>query len=354
MAKAKRGGPIGVGVAGLGRAGWMGHCGELEPRGDRFAVVAASEPMLADRRAEFEARFAGTEARAYGSYEAMLADARVELVSIASRTADHEAQAAAALKAGKHVVLEKPMAGDLKAAKRIARVATKSAGQLLVRHNRRFETAMTAVRSLMKSKVLGKVHTIRLRRQSFQYRADWQALKASSGGQLLNWGPHVIDHGLVLMGSPVASVWSDLRRLTARGDAEDHVQLLLTAENGVVCDIEISGAVASGEPEWAVHGDRGSLNCTGRTIRLRHLDPGCKPKLGRATTGDPGGYGWSKGLEWVEREFEAEASEYGVESDIWDAVYGAVRGRKKYPITVEHALEVMRVIDVAKKGTPFA
>lgn len=330
------------------------HCKELEARAGLFSVVAATEPVSKERRGEFEERFSGHEARAYASFEAMLGDERVELVSIASRTADHEGQAKAALKLGKHVVLDKPMAGDLKAAKRIARAAEKSSGRLMVRHNRRFETAMSAIAAVLKTRVLGKVHTIRLRRQNYQYRADWQALKSAAGGQLLNWGPHVIDHGLVLLGSPVSSVWSDLRRLTARGDAEDHVHLLLTGENGAVCDIEISGAVAMSEPEWAVHGDRGSLRCTGRTIELRHLDPACKPKLGRATTGDPGGgYGWNAGLEWVERTFEAEAAEYGKESDIWDAVHGAVRGRKKYPISVEHALEVMRVVEVAKRGTGF-
>jgi len=344
---------IGVGVVGLGRAGWGMHCKELEARPNKFAVVAACEPVSGERRGEFEQRFEGAAARAYESFEELLADERVELVAIASRTLDHEPQARAALKAGKHVVLDKPMAGDLKAAKRIAKAAEASKGRLFVRHNRRYETAFTAIREVLKSKVLGRPHTIRLRRHNFQHRADWQALKSAAGGQLLNWGPHLIDHGLVLLGSPVKAVWSDLRKITARGDAEDHVHLILTGENGVVCDLEVSGAVAIGEAEWAIHGDRGSLTCSGNTIKLKHLDPASEPSKGKASTGMTEGYGSGK-LEWVERTIEATAEEHGDPSDVWDAVHATVRGRKKYPITVEHAVEVMRVVDAAKKGTAFA
>jgi len=352
MGKSNKG-PIGVGVVGLGRAGWGMHCKELEARGEKFAVVAACEPVSGERRGEFETRFSGVGATAYASFEELLADERVELVSIASRTQDHEPQAIAALKAGKHVALDKPMAGDLKSAKRIARAAEKSAGQLFVRHNRRYETAFTAIREVLKSRALGKVHTIRLCRHSFQHRADWQTLKSSAGGQLLNWGPHLIDHGLVLLGSPLKSVWSDLRKITARGDAEDHVHLILTGENGVVCDIEISGAVALGDDQWAIHGDRGSLTCNGNTIKLKHLDPAFKPSKGRASTGMTEGYGGGP-LPWVERTIEATGDEHGAPSDVWDAVHATLRGRKKYPITVEHAVEVMRVVEMAKKGTAFA
>ncbi|MEM1207981.1 MAG: Gfo/Idh/MocA family oxidoreductase [Planctomycetota bacterium] len=352
MAKRAKG-PIGVGVVGLGRAGWGMHCGELEARPAKFAVVAACEPVMAERRGEFETRFAGDEARAYTSFDELLHDPRVELVSIASRTSDHEPQAVAALKAGKHVAVDKPMAGDLKAARRIARAAERSEGGLFVRHNRRYEPAFTAIRALLKQKLIGKVHTIRLRRQNYQHRADWQTLKSHAGGQLLNWGPHLLDHGLVLLGSPVASIWSDLRRLTARGDAEDHVHIVLTGENGVVCDIEISGGVALAEPEWAIHGDRGSLTCTGNAIHLRHLDPAFKPSKAKASTGTPQGFGGAP-LSWGVRDVTATAEEHGDTSDIWDAVYDTIRRNKKHPITVEHALEVMRLADVAKKGTPFA
>jgi predicted dehydrogenase len=349
----KRGRPIGVGVVGLGRAGWGMHCRELEARPGAFAVVAACEPVMEARRDEFEQRFAEHDAKAYASFDAMLADTRVDLVSIASRTADHEPQAIAALRAGKHVCVDKPMAGDYASARRIVRAAEKSDGRLFVRHNRRFEAAFTAIRDELKTKAIGRVHTIRLRRQSFQHRADWQALKAAAGGQLLNWGPHLIDHALLLLDAPVVSIWSDLRKLTARGDAEDHVHLILTAENGRVCDLEISGGVALPEPEWAIHGDRGSLTCTGPALTIRHLDPDFKPPRSRATTGTPLGYAGG-GLPWVQRTVEVTAEDHGGPDALWDAVHATIRRGRKFPITLEHALEVMRVIHVAKKGTPFA
>ena len=82
------------------------------------------------------------------------------------------------------------------------------------------------------------------------------------GGQLLNWGPHVIDHALQFLGTPPVKMWSNLAKVAAMGDAEDHVRILLENERGMVVDLEISGGRVISEPAYIVQGTRGSLSCS--------------------------------------------------------------------------------------------
>src|SRR5205807_10381920 len=102
-------------------------------------------------------------------------------------------------------------------------------------------------------------------------RSDWQTLREFGGGQLLNWGPHLIDWGLQLIGGNASDVWSDCRRVVAGGDAEDHVKLLIRGGGGCVADIEISGAEGAPGPMFHLSGSRGSLVIDNETYRLRFL-----------------------------------------------------------------------------------
>src|SRR5205823_5810703 len=102
-----------VGVCGLGRAFLLTAPALI---GDpRVRIVAAAEPR-AEGRARFEADFKG---RAYADIAGLCADPDVDLVYIASPHALHGAQAVAAAKAGKHVLVEKPMALELDDAARM-------------------------------------------------------------------------------------------------------------------------------------------------------------------------------------------------------------------------------------------
>ena len=85
---------------------------------------------------------------------------------------------------------------------------------------------------------------IKLSRLGYAQRWDWQTLKEFGGGQLNNWGPHLIDHALQFINAPVKSVWSDMRQISASGDAEDHVKMVIRGENNIVVDIEISAGAA--------------------------------------------------------------------------------------------------------------
>ncbi|NJN83991.1 MAG: Gfo/Idh/MocA family oxidoreductase [Caldilineaceae bacterium] len=101
--------PIRVGIAGLGRSGWDIHARLLEPLAEQFQIVAVLDAD-SNRRAEAIDRF---DCQAYTEYDDLLADPAVELMVVALPSFLHADASIAALKSGKHVVCEKPMATSL-------------------------------------------------------------------------------------------------------------------------------------------------------------------------------------------------------------------------------------------------
>jgi predicted dehydrogenase len=346
--------PIRIGLVGVGRAGWGMHCSELDKRADKFRIVAAADvdPARLDRMTQ---RYPGI--KTYASIEELAADPDVEVVDIATPSTFHVTNAAVALRAGKDVFLEKPIAATHADAVKLRQLSARSRrGKLYVRHNRRFEPAFQHVREIIGSGLLGDVFEIKLRRHGFQRRDDWQAVVHTGGGQLLNWGPHIIDHGLRLLDAPLRDMWSDLKKVAALGDAEDHLKIILRGTNGRLVDLEISGGVALGEPVWTVYGTRGSLTSNEQTIKTKTLDPKQSLPARRADPGTPpldAAFGNAEKLRWVEQEIPVKPST-GCDTDsVWDHLHAALRRGEPFPITLDQAVEVMKVADAAKRGTPF-
>lgn len=340
--------PIRVGVAGLGRAGFSMQCKELATLGDSFTLAAACDPYEAARQ-RFEEAY--PEAKAYQTLDDLCDDVDLDLISIATRSTDHIAHARQALRSGKHVVVDKPMAVELADAEALAKEVQSGQypGQCFVRHNRRFEPGLVAIQDILTQGLLGEVHTARLRRHNYQRRSDWQSLRDQGGGQLLNWGPHLIDHALVLLGGPADSQWSCLKRLTTVGDAEDHVHLCME-RSGLTVDLEISGGVNRPEPEYAVYGTRGSLICTGTSLSLKHLPLDFEFTALDANPGQPvDGYGKPDELTWIEETRELPGgSDFNLE--YWREVAATLTGQAEFPIPLDHALEVMRVVERARQS----
>lgn len=338
--------PIRLGLVGLGRAGVGMHCPELKGKEKMFTIVAACD-VIPERRERMAKQYG---CRAYARIEDLIADPQVEMVDIATRSCDHCKHTKLALKAGKMVFLEKPICHTYAQALQLQKLARTHKGRLYIRHNRRFEPAFQHIREIMASGLLGQVFEIKLRRVGYQRRDDWQTLKRFGGGQLLNWGPHLVDHGLRLLEAPLQRVWSDLKLVAAAGDAEDHIKLILTGANGRIVDIEISGGAAIGEPEWLVWGTRGAISCTGNTLTLKYLDPRRPLKRRQANPNTPGAtFGAPETLRWIEKTMPVNPRRKVNVSTIWEELYGAIRQGGRFPISIDEAIEVMKVIAMARK-----
>ena len=346
-------GLIKLGMVGIGRAGGGMHCRELDSRKAMFQIVAACD-LIEERRDQMAEQYG---CRTYEDIADLIADPDVEMVDIATRSYNHFGHVKMALEAGKDVFIEKPMSCTYAEADAMRKIANESSGNLYVRHNRRFEPGFQHIREIIASGILGDVYEIKLRRVSYSRRDDWQTLKKFGGGQLLNWGPHIIDHGLQFLGAPEAplkGIWSDLKRVAAVGDAEDHLKIILTGENGCIVDLEISGGAAISQPEYMIWGTKGALVCSGNTITLKYLDPQVELPSREPNPGTPGkGFGSAESLPWIEDSIEVNPAKKVSMPMIWDKLYKAVREGAEFPIALDQAVEVMRVVSAAKEGTEF-
>jgi predicted dehydrogenase len=337
--------PIKVGVVGLGRAGWDIHVRRLRDD-DRFQITAVTD-FLEERLNEAKTEF-GCET--FADFESFLAGADCELVVVASQSKDHAAQSIAAARSGRHVVVEKPMATSVSDATRMIKAAEKADTKLFVHQNYRYHPDVRHIQEVIKSGILGKVFEIRIRLLHFARRNDWQTLQKFGGGTLNNTCPHFVDAALLLLESPVKTMFSDLKLTTDVGDADDHVKLLLKGENGRVVDMEVSTSCAFPESKWTVLGTAGTMRSDGKTSEFKYFDPKKAAPLKVYETPPEGRkYGSGDVLPWVE---ETRPTTAEVASDFYDNVHAVLRNRKKMEITPESVREVIRVIEKAHRDNP--
>ncbi len=344
---------IKVGILGLGRAGFNMHQSELGRYPELFTIVAGADPLF--HRAEELQKRCG--AKPYHNLEEMVAEPEVELVSVASRSVDHVQHTLQALEAGKYVMVEKPIAVNYQEALQYRQAEKKFPGRLFLRHNRRFEPGFVFLRELIAAGNIGEVFEIKLRRLSYQLRSDWQVLTECEGGQMNNWGPHLLDQALTLLESPVKDIWCDRKHVLAAGDAEDHFRILLRAENGRLADIQISGAVALPEPYFTVYGTRGTLVCKNDQELsynwvlpdVSAVSPAASADTPAILPGEPATGKMNNPLAMRWGTLMVEPKDNVDTWHIWKYLYQSIREGKTYPISLAQALEVVRITEEAKR-----
>ena len=257
---------IKVGIIGLGRSGRDIHIATLLKL-PAYEIVAVSD-ALEDRLAQVRE---WCTCRAYTDYQMLLADPDVELVVVATTSFSHCTIALQALAAGKHVLVEKPMATHLADADRMIAAAQASGKLLTVFQNRRFDPDLAKVREVIGSGCLGEIVHIRRNVYDYSRRTDWQALQKYGGGMLNNLGAHILDQVMLLMNYDVRDIFADVKRTVSAGDAEDHLKVVLRNDK-LTLDLELFSCCAYPEFGWQVMGTRGTLTESNGKLRYRYVD----------------------------------------------------------------------------------
>ena len=338
--------PISVGVVGLGRSGWDIHVRGI--RDDpRYRIVAAVD-MQADRRREAERELG---CATFEDFAPMLKQTDAELIVVASPSHMHAKQTIAAFKAGRHVSVEKPVAQTAREFDRMVAAATQAKKQLFVHHNYRWMRSFTFMQDVLKSKKLGKLFHLGWLVHGFGRRSDWQCLQAHGGGLLNNHGTHLLDQILMLMGAPVVDVLSDMKHISDAGDCEDHIKMMVRAENGVTADLELSTAAATPLGHITFLGANGSMIIQGGRAHLKYFDPRkIRPlKLKKTLAAAGREYATDRSLPWVEEHLPVEGPDIGT---FYDAVIDTIRNRKKFPVNPDQVRHVLNVIEICRKQNP--
>lgn len=351
--------PLAVGIIGFGRSGCDIHANAIKQMPDRYQVVAICDP-LPERRTDER----WPQAKACANVEELLATSEVELVIVASPNKFHANHALAALKAGKHVLCEKPFGFTTADVDAMIAAAKESGKVLQPFHQRRFEADFRKVREICRSGLLGRISFIRTSWVGFSRRWDWQTTREFGGGQLYNNGPHPLDHALELFGDAEPEVWCDLRRSLGSGDAEDEVQILLKAPGSPTVQIDLLATAAYPQDRWYVCGTAGGLRGNGDRLEWKWVDWSTMPERPVDTKPTPDRSYNKEKLEWKEDSWLAKGTvdsgagaapgnqpTLDMYADLWNSI------REGTPQTISPAI-VRRRVSILQKcyqltGTPF-
>jgi len=327
-------------VVGLGRIGFSFHAPVLAAHAG-FELAATVDPEPTRRT---EAREAW-QVNAFPDLTTLLENDAPDLVVIASPTPFHRDQAVQALRAGCHVVCDKPVATSLVDFDVMAAAAKESGRHLIAYQPARFHPSISALKSILRRGTIGKVHTLVRNRCNFSRRNDWQALIRHGGGMLNNYGSHCLDEILSLLGTPdFVSVHCITRRLASLGDADDHVKAVLHTTDGVLIDLTISQANPIEDVSWQVHGPYGSAvwHETERYWQVRSFDPikHPPPKLQSGLAAGDRSY-QTESLTW--NEIRIAAADFPP-IDYYGAVHAALTTTAAPPVNVAESRKLLELI----------
>ena len=349
---------INVGIVGIGRIGRSMAKKEISQFPDKFRVVAACD-LIPERTAQIAELYEGC--REYTDYAEMLKQADIDLVYICTRSCDHYEHALMAFEAGKDVLLEKPVTISYEQALDLySRANKEGTPRLYVHQQRRLESAFTKVKEVVDSGILGRVYEVNTVQSDFQHRDDWQTISEFGGGQLLNWGPHIIDHSLQLLGTKTFEMQSYLTQATAGGDCEDHLRIRFIGDNNRVVNMCISGGMALHRGRsFEAFGTRGAAVYEDGKLTLRYINPEQEIPLvissretPGAAFGSSGTYKSSLEIDWKTEEYEVAVA--GPEmAQFWNYLYETLENGKPFLLTDDDILAIMRTISTVKAQNKY-
>lgn len=241
-----------IGLIGCGRIVQSVHLGILTSL-PNVELVAMAEP---DEQRRGEASRRAPAAKAVAKWEDLLAMSDVQGVVIALPTGMHAAGAIAALQAGKHVYLEKPIATNLEDAQAVIDT-WKTSGKIgMVGFNYRYNPLLLSAKKKIEAGAIGQVVAVR---SNFCSAAralpTWKQSRVTGGGVLLDLASHHADLARFLFNTEVKSVHAAQRSVLSENDA---AALELTLENDVVVQSFFTMASAD-EDRWEFYGTKGKI-----------------------------------------------------------------------------------------------
>ncbi len=195
MSKQLKVGVIGVGgIANTHMPGWS--------LSEHTEVVAGSDvdsKILEDWGKKYEVK------KLYARADDLINDPTIDIIDVCTPSSYHEPLSIAALKAGKHVLCEKPLAPTPEAVQRMIDARDASGKLLMTAQHQRFQGDSKAMMAEIQTGALGSIYHARgwmLRRAAFPGRASFVQKRHSGGGACIDIGVHVLDLTLWLMGNP--------------------------------------------------------------------------------------------------------------------------------------------------------
>ena len=346
--------PLRVALMGLGRSMFEDHFSVFRDHPALFKVVCACD-IVKERRDRIAEVF--PDCRMFRQFSDMLDESDVDLVDIATCSTDHVKHAVKSLQKGFWTLVETPMALTPDDALILKGAALKAKNRLLVMHRGLFDPDFLLAKEVMGDPRLGQIFSIRIRKEDFIRRDDWQCVKRLGGGASYYAMPDIILQALRLLPTPPVQLWTELKRIASLGDAEDYAHVNLKCRDMVTADLEFNGGVLpiNRSNSFEIHAERGMFAVRpGETSgELRIISPGFKFPRRRSSVRTPEFADMHEEIPVEVLKVElSRGSEWGLPA-FWKRVYETVRTAAPFPITLDEALEAVKFTHLMKKTSPF-
>ncbi len=332
--------PLRVAVIGYGLAGSAFHAPVIDAtEGAAVAAIVTGNP---ERSAAARDRYPDAEVVPDVQLLWGIAD-RLDVAVIATPNRTHVPLGVAALEAGLHVVVDKPLAATADDGRILVEAARRSDRVLTVYHNRRWDADFRTLHRIIARGELGEVHRLesRFERWRPEPKPGWRQDPApeEAGGLLYDLGPHLIDQALLLFG-PVRDVYAELDSRRPGSRVDDDVFLALTHESGVRSHLWMNVISASNAARFRVLGSHATWTKFGMDVQEARL---------RA------GEGGGRGAEPEEQcgtlddgeSSRGTAAEPGDYTGFYAALRRAIRDGGPPPVEPEDAIAGLEVIEEA-------
>ena len=244
-----------------------------------------------------------TGCRAYYDYAKMLKDPTVDVVSICTPSGLHGKIAIDAMKAGKHVLCEKPMTLNLIDAKKIVETNKKTGKKFFLVKQNRYNPPIMALKDAFKKGHLGKVFLINAtvywnRNNEYYDEVNWRGTKKMDGGALFNQSSHFLDL-MLWLGGDVTSVFAVMDNVAHPNiETEDIGVIIIKFKKGAIGTLQYTTAVyeKNFEGTIGVLGTKGTVKIGGQYINemeFWNVEGVSQPQL--APSNPPNDYGAYKG-----------------------------------------------------------
>jgi predicted dehydrogenase len=312
-----------------------------------LASIVTSNPERAA-----QVRAAHPDAEVLPSAEALFAAADShDLVVVAAPNREHVPLGLAAVDAGLHLVVDKPLAASVADAQRLADAVEARGVVASVFHNRRWDGDFLTLRRLISEGALGDLVRFESRFERWRPEVDAERWREASdpqeaGGLLFDLGPHLIDQALELLG-PARSVYAEVRKLRPDAEVDDDVFLAVEHSSGVRSQLWATMLAAQPGPRLRALGSRSAYVKWGLDVQEDALRAGARPN-------DPG-FGSEPPEAWGLLGSEGDAqpveTEPGRYVEFYERIERAIRAGEPPPVPLEAGIATLRVIDAARAST---
>lgn len=255
---------LNVGVIGCGSIAKHRHLPEFS-QNEHVNIVAVCD-INEERAVEMAKKY---DATPYTNYEDLLANEEIDAVSVCTPNYLHAPISIAALKAGKHVLCEKPMATTKEEAEEMIAVAKQTGKKLMIAHNQRFVSSHVKAKELIEKGEIGKIYSFRTAfghpgpegwsadgKDSWFFKKDQAAM-----GAMGDLGVHKADLIRFLLGEEVVEVAAFVETLAKeQTDVDDNAVCVLKTENGIIGTLAASWSYNGKEDNSTIiYGENGIL-----------------------------------------------------------------------------------------------